>query len=178
MIPERVRVLMNEQIKNELESAYIYQSMAAYFHSLALDGMAHWMRCQVHEETIHAMKFFDHIIDRGGMVKLLDLKQLKTEWISPLEAWDDAYKHEQFITSKINDIMKTVREENDFAAEPLLSWFVNEQIEEEANASRLCEKMKLIGSSKEGLLLLDRELAVRAFPAGSPYDPVAYNAPD
>ena len=87
MIEKLLLKAMNEQIKNELESYYIYLSMAAYFHSLNLDGMAHWMRSQVHEETIHAMKFFDHIIDRGEQVKLLDLKQLKTTWTSPLEAW-------------------------------------------------------------------------------------------
>ena len=176
MIPESVRNLMNEQIKNELESAYIYHSMVAYFHSLSLDGMAHWMRCQIHEETIHAMKFFDHIIDRGGQVKLLDLKQLKATWTSPLEAWQDAYEHEQFITNKINSIMKAAREANDYAAEPLLSWFVDEQIEEEASTSKVCEQLKLIGDSKQGLIMLDKELGTRAFPAGSPYDPLAYNA--
>jgi len=176
MIPDNVRNLMNEQIKNELESAYIYHSMVAYFHSLNLDGMAHWMRCQVHEETIHAMKFFDHIIDRGGKVKLLDLKQLKTTWSSPKEVWVDAYEHEQFITGKINAIMKAAREANDYAAEPLLNWFIDEQIEEEASTSRVLEQMKLIGESKDGLLMLDKELGTRAFPAGSPYDPVAYKA--
>ena len=66
MINERLYKAMNEQIKNELESYYIYVSMAAYFHARNLDGMAHWMRCQAHEEMIHAMKFFDHINDRGG----------------------------------------------------------------------------------------------------------------
>lgn len=167
---------MNEQIKNELESAYIYHSMAAYFHSINLDGMAHWMRSQVHEETIHGMKFFDHILDRGGKVTLLDLKQLKTTWSSPLEAWEDAYKHEQFITSKINNLMKAAREASDYAAEPLLNWFITEQIEEEVNTSKICEQMRLIGNSKEGLIMLDKELSARLFPAGSPYDPLAYNS--
>ena len=102
---------MNEQIKHELESSYIYLSMVAYFHSQNLDGMAHWMRCQVHEETIHAMKFFDHIISRGGAVVLLDLKQLKLTWESPLEAWKDAYAHEQFVTAKIHNLIKIAREE-------------------------------------------------------------------
>ena len=110
MIGDKIQKAMNEQIKNELESYYIYLSMAAYFHSQNLDGMAHWMRCQSHEETTHAMKFFDHIIDRGGEVTLLDLKQIKTTWNSPLEAWQDAYAHEQFITGKINDLRKVARE--------------------------------------------------------------------
>jgi ferritin len=177
MIPQRVRDIMNEQVKNELESTYIYLSMVAYFHEQNLDGMAHWMRVQCHEETTHAMKFFDHIVDRGGTVTLLDLKQLKTSWKSPLEAWKNAYAHEQFITSKIHAILKVVREESDFTAEPLLNWFVKEQIEEEKNTSGITAQMERIGDSKDGLYLLDKELAARAWPAGSPFDPAAYNLP-
>jgi ferritin len=70
MIGEKIRNAMNEQIKHEMESFYIYLSMTAYFHAQNLDGMAHWMRCQAHEEMIHAMKFYDHILDRGGLVTL------------------------------------------------------------------------------------------------------------
>jgi ferritin len=87
MIEKKISDAMNDQIKHELESYYIYLSMVAYFHEQGLDGMAHWMRCQAHEEMIHAMKFFDHIIDRGGTVTLQDLKQIKTTWKKPLEAW-------------------------------------------------------------------------------------------
>jgi ferritin len=175
MISDKLHTAMNEQIKHELESAYIYLSMVAYFHKENLDGMAHWMRCQVHEETIHAMKFFDHLTDRGVAVKLLDLKQLKTAWKNPLEAWKDAYAHEQFITRKIHDLLKIARKENDFAAEPLLAWFVNEQIEEESNTDKVCRQMEMVGNSKEGLFMLDRELGTRIFVAGSPFDPAAYN---
>jgi len=119
MIGKKMRDLMNEQIKNELESYYIYLSMVAYFHSRNLDGMAHWMRCQAHEEMIHAMKFYDHIIDRGGTVELLNLKQLKTKWKSPLEAWQDTLEHEKFITAKIHDLVKLSRKENDIASDTL-----------------------------------------------------------
>jgi ferritin len=176
MIGKKMMECMNEQIKHELESYYIYLSMVAYFHSLNLDGMGHWMRVQAHEEMIHAMKFFQHIIDRGGMVTLLDVKQLKTAWKSPLEAWNDAYAHEQFITSKIHNLVKLGRKENDFASETLLNWFTNEQIEEEANTDRIAKQLALIGDSKEGLFMLDRELGTRMYPAGSPLDPLAYNA--
>jgi ferritin len=165
---------MNMQIKHELESYYIYLSMVAYFHEQNLDGMAHWMRCQAHEEMIHAMKFFDHIIDRGGNVKLLDLKQIKTTWKSPLEAWKDAYAHEQFITGKINELIKISREENDYNAEPLLHWFANEQIEEEKNTDKAVKELEMIDNSTGGLFMVDRELGARVFPAGSPLDPAAY----
>jgi len=176
MIGEKTQAIMNEQIKNELESYYIYLSMVSYFHSENLDGMAHWMRIQAHEEMTHAMKFFDHIIDRGGKATLLDLKQLKTTWQSPLEAWKDAYDHEKFITGKIHSIVKLVRKENDYTAEPLLAWFVNEQIEEEANTEKILRQMERIGDSREGLYMLDRELGARIFPPGSPLDPAAYSA--
>jgi len=174
MIPQRVNEAINGQIKNELESYYIYLSMAAYFHSLSLDGMAHWMRVQAHEEMIHAMKFMDHLIDRGGTVTLLDLKQLKTQWSSPLEAWEDAYKHEQFITSKINELTTIAREERDYPSEPVLAWFSAEQIEEEATSGKIAAEIGMVGEAKAGLILLDRELGQRAFPAGSPFDPASY----
>ncbi len=178
MIPEKVNAAMNEQIKNELESYYIYLSMAAYFHSISLDGMAHWMRVQAHEEMEHAMKFMDHILDRGGKVELLDLKQLKTSWSTPLEAWEDAYKHEQFISSKINELTTIAREERDYPAEPILAWFAAEQIEEEATSSKIVDEVAMVDNAKAGIILLDRELGARAFPAGSPLDPGAYGAED
>jgi ferritin len=173
MIGKKLNDAINAQIKNELESYYIYLSMSAYFHSKALDGMGHWMRVQAHEEMAHAMKFFNHIIDRGGKVALKDLKQLKTSWKSPLEAFQDAHKHEQFISSKINELTSIARQEKEYASEPLLAWFADEQIEEEANASKIAEQLDMVGSDKSGLLMLDRELAARAYPPGSPLNPVA-----
>jgi ferritin len=171
MIGERLSQEMNDQIKHELESYYIYLSMAAYFHSLSLDGMGHWMRCQAHEEMIHAMKFFQHIIDRGGKVVLQDVRQLKTDWSSPLEAFQDATEHERFITGKINDLTSVAREEKDYASEPLLAWFSDEQIEEEATVGKVADELTMVGEDKSGLLMLDRELGQRAYPPGSSFDP-------
>ncbi|MBT4362994.1 MAG: ferritin [Desulfobacterales bacterium] len=173
MINERMLTAINEQIKNELESSYLYLSMTAYFHSESLDGMAHWMRCQTNEEIVHAMKFYNFIIDRGAQVKLLNLSQLKTNWASPIEAWKDAYKHEQQITGNINDLITIAREEKEYASEPLLAWFVEEQIEEEANVSKVVEQLEILENDKPGLLMLDRELGGRAFLQGSPFDPLS-----
>jgi ferritin len=173
MIGKKLNDAMNEQIKNELESYYIYLSMAAWLHSKALDGMGHWMRVQAHEEMLHAMKFFNHLIDRGGKVALKDLKQLKVQWKSPLEVFQDALEHEKFISKKINDLMSIARQEKEFASEPLLAWFTNEQIEEESNATKITEQLEMVGADKSGLLMLDRELAARAYPPGSPLNPVA-----
>jgi len=173
MIGKKLNDAINEQIKNELESYYIYLSMAAWLHSKALDGMGHWMRVQAHEEMLHAMKFFNHLIDRGGKVALKDLKQLKIQWKSPLEVFQDAFEHEKFISKKINDLMSIARQEKEYASEPLLAWFTDEQIEEESNASKITEQLEMIGADKSGLLMLDRELAARAYPPGSPLNPVA-----
>jgi ferritin len=173
MIAERLNTAINDQIKHELESYYIYLSMAAYFHAMSLDGMGHWMRCQAHEETIHAMKFFEHLIDRDGNVVLQDLKQLKTEWGSPLEAFQDAFEHEKFISGKINDLITIAREEKEYASEPLLAWFSDEQIEEEASTGKIADELEMIGEDKSALLMLDRELGARAYPPGSPFDPAA-----
>ena len=174
MIPKRVHEAMNEQIKFEFESFYIYLSMVAYFLSENLDGMAHWMRCQAHEEMIHGMKFFDHIVDRNEPVQLLNVKQLKTSWSSPLEAWKDAYEHEKFISAKIHDIIKIAREEDDFSSDTLLNWFSKEQIEEEQNADKVVKQLEMVGDDKHALLMLDRELGTRVFVAGLPLDPLAY----
>ena len=175
MIPQRVRDEMNVQIKHELESYYLYLSMVAWFHERNLDGMAHLMRCKAHEEMIHAMKFFDHIVGRGGTVELLDLKQHKIAWGSALEAWKDAYAHEQFVSDRIRTITKVVREEMDYTAEPICSWFNNEQIEEESNTAKAVANLEMVGDNRQGLLMLDREMGARAFPPGSPFDPVAYS---
>jgi ferritin len=131
------------------------------------------MRVQAHEEMLHAMKFFNHLIDRGGKVALKDLKQLKVQWKSPLEVFQDALEHEKFISKKINDLMSIARQEKEYASEPLLAWFTDEQIEEESNANKITEQLEMVGADKSGLLMLDRELAARVYPPGSPLNPVA-----
>jgi len=161
MIGKKLNDAINAQIKNELESYYIYLSMSAYFHSKAFDGMGHWMRVQAHEEMTHAMKFFNHLIDRGGKVVLKDLKQLKTAWKSPLEAFQDAYKHEQKISGMIHKLVELAREEKDHATEVFLNWFVEEQVEEESHALQIVEKLKMVGAHPGGLYMLDRELGAR-----------------
>ena len=171
MIGEKTEKAINDQIKHELESFYVYLSMSAGFHEQNLNGMGHWMRCQAHEELAHAMKFYEHILDRGGSVTLFDLKQIHTGRQSPLQSWKTAYEHEKFITRKIKNILKISREENDYASEPLLLWFLNEQIEEEKSTDEIVRQLTMLGDSPNGILMLDRKLALRAFSSGSPLDP-------
>jgi ferritin len=161
MINRKIRDAFNQQIKEELESAYIYMSMAAWFHSQGLDGMAQWMKSQTVEEITHAMKFFDHLVERDGRVEMLPIDIKKTEWSSPLEAFQDAYKHEQYITGKINELAALSNQENDYAANAMLQWFVTEQVEEEASTSKVVRDLEMIGGKGQGLLMLDRELGQR-----------------
>ena len=163
MINQKVRDIMNEQIKWELYSSYLYLAMAAYFDSQGLDGMGQWMRAQAQEEVLHAMKFFNHIKDRDGRVELLAIDQPPSGWSSPAEVFKVAYEHEQKVTGLINNIMKVAQEENDFAAMPMLHWFVDEQIEEEASTSKVAQELKRIGDSGDGIIMLDRELGTRIF---------------
>ncbi len=161
MIGKRMQDAMNEQIKHELESAYLYFSMVAYFESTGMEGMAQWMRVQTQEEVGHAMRFFDHIAERDGRVELSALSKPQKDWASPLEAFKAAYEHEQFITGKINDLVKVATEEADHAAGIMLQWFVTEQVEEEASTSRVVQMLEQVSDSGTGLLMVDRELGTR-----------------
>jgi ferritin len=165
MIGKKIRDAFNEQIQHETYSAYLYQSIAAYFHGRGFDGMGQWMRVQAIEELTHAMKFFDHIIERGGSVELLAIEKPPKTWKSPLAAFKAALKHEQFITGKINDLVKLSNAQKDYASQSMLQWFVDEQVEEEANASKNVQMLEMVGDSGNGLLMIDRELGKRTFAA-------------
>ncbi len=164
MFNKKIQDAMNQQIKNELDSAYLYLSMAAYFESINLPGLAHWMRMQDEEERLHAMKFYDFIHERGGRVILLALDQPAAEFESPLDVFEKTLEHEQKVTALINGLYALAVEEKDYASQIFLQWFITEQIEEEDNAGQIIETLKMIGDSHQGLLMLDRELAQRAAP--------------
>lgn len=163
MINSKVEKVMNEQIVHELYSAYLYLAMSAYFESINLKGAANWMRCQAQEEQLHAMKFYAHIVDRGGRVELTQIDAPPKEWKSVLDAFEEAYKHEQKVTALINDIAKIAMQEADFASSTLLQWLTNEQIEEEASADEIVQQIKMVGENTSALLMLDQKLGARVF---------------
>jgi len=162
MIGQRMQEAMNEQVMHETFSAYLYVSMAAYFHAKGLDGMAQWMMAQAQEEVGHALRFFRHINERGGRVELLAIEKPPAEWDSPLAAYKAALAHEEFITGRIDELVKLAREENDNAAEIMLQWFVTEQVEEEDSVSKVIDMLEIAGEKGPGLLMADRELGQRA----------------
>lgn len=161
MIGKNMEQALNEQIREELGSAYLYLAMAAYFHSQSLPGMARWMEVQVQEELGHAMRIFQHVVERGGRVKLEALPEPKFEWPTPLEAWRAAHAHERYISGRIHQLMELARAEKDYPAEVLLQWFVSEQVEEEDQTRRVVEMLERLGESGRGLLWLDKELGKR-----------------
>jgi len=158
---ESVEKALNNQINAELQSAYLYLSMSAYFESINLKGFANWMRIQAQEEVGHAMRFFKFIFDRNGKVKLLSIDEPEGSWKSPLDAFENVYSHEQKVTGLINGLVDLAKKENDHATENFLQWFIGEQVEEEASALEIVEKLRFIKDSANGLLRLDSELAKR-----------------
>jgi len=156
-----VEKALNDQLFEELASFYLYLAMAADFAAKQLPGMARWMEVQAQEEMGHAMKFYRHILERGGKVTLQALPQPQTSWESPLAAFSAALAHEQHITSRIHALMDLARGEKDYPTEAFLQWFVNEQVEEEAQLEPIIHRLKLVGDHPPALFMLDRELAAR-----------------
>jgi ferritin len=158
---KKIEKAFNEHLNAELFSSYLYLSMANYFEAENLEGMASWMAIQTDEERMHAMKFIDYINDRGGRVVLDQIDKPKTDWDSPLAAFQEAYEHEQLISSKINELVDLSIKENDHAANTFLQWFVSEQVEEEAAAQTIVGKLELIRDNPMGLLMIDQQLGQR-----------------
>lgn len=161
MLKKAVQDAINEQIKGELESAYLYLAMSAYCESANLHGLARWMRVQSQEEVGHAMKLFDFVNDRGGRVILQAIAEPPYEFQSPLDMMEQALKHEQKVTGMINALYELAIKKNDYATQAHLQWFLTEQVEEEKNAHELVEKLKMTGEQSAALLLLDREVGQR-----------------
>lgn len=161
MIPKAMQDAMNEQIKNELYSAYLYLSMAAHFESKTLAGFANWLRIQANEELGHAMKFYDFILERGGEVTLKAIDQPPSSWKSNLEAFEQVLAHEQKVTKNIHDLYELALKEKDYPSQVMLQWFIEEQVEEEKNATEIIEKLKMIEAHGTAVLMLDHELGKR-----------------
>ena len=161
MLSKTIQDAMNEQVKNELYSAYLYLSMSAYCEAANLPGFAHWMRVQAQEEVEHAMKFYHFVYERGGRVALQAIDQPPVEFQSPLHVFEQTLAHEQKVTTMIHDLYTLAVQEKDYASQAFLQWFVTEQVEEEASATQIVETLKRIGDKSHALIMLDKELGQR-----------------
>jgi len=163
MLSKKMQDALNKQTNAELYSAYLYASMSAYFESINLRGFANWMRVQTQEEVMHAYKFYNYINERGGRVVLQAIDAPPHEWDSPLAVFEAVHVHEQKVTGLINDLVNLAVSESDHATNIFLQWFVSEQIEEEASANDVVQKLNLLGDETGGLFMLDREMGQRVF---------------
>lgn len=161
MIKEKVENAINDQINAELYSAYLYLSIEAYFSDCDLDGFASWMHAQAQEEVEHAMRFFDYLNERGGRVELGNVEKPKKEWNSALDAFEDAYEHEQYISKRIDELCELAEGVNDRPTINMLQWFVEEQVEEEDSVGGIVEKLRMVDGKSTGLLMLDSKLGER-----------------
>ena len=167
MMNERMLKALNEQITEENYSAYLYQSMSAHFAFKGLSGFSHWMDMQAGEEMIHARKIYDYILERGGQVKLDTINAPPYEFGTPLEIFEAALEHEEYITGKINDLVDLAQEVKDHATFNFLQWFVAEQVEEEATAGEMVDKLKLIADHTGALFQMDKDMGTRAQPSAA-----------
>ena len=161
MLSEKMQTALNAQIKEELQSAYIYLSMSAESDRLGLPGFANWFKMQYSEELAHADRFFHYVLERNGEVDLHALDKPHVGEESPLSLFEKALSHERHITQCIFKLKDLARDESDHATDVFLEWFVNEQVEEEASTQEVIDKLKLVDGSPNGLFMIDRELASR-----------------
>ena len=168
MLHPRVEAALNAQINAEMWSAYLYLSMAAYCHDAGFTGMANWFQVQFKEEQDHAQILFNHVIARGGRVKLAPIEAVETEWASVLAVFENTLQHEKKVTMLINDLYTIAIEEKDYASQSMLKWFIDEQIEEEETARDYIDALKKIGDHGYGLYMFDKELAARMYTTPAP----------
>jgi len=161
MISKKVLDALNEQINHEFFAAYLYLSMSAYFDAASLPGFAKWTRLQAEEETEHAMKFFDYVADRGGKIALQAIEQPQAEWGSALEVFKAVLAHEQKVTGLINRLYSIAVEEKDYATQVMLHWFIDEQVEEEKNASAIIDMLQMMEEHRGAILNIDHQVGKR-----------------
>ncbi len=163
MLSQSMQDALNEQMKNEFYSAYLYLAMAAYFESEDLPGFANFFRVQAMEELTHADKFYRYICEAGGRARMAAIEEPRNDYESAVDVFRFALEHERKVTAMINRLTDQAIAESDHATRIFLQWFVTEQVEEEASFSAWLAKVRRVEGDGRGLLLLDREAGQRTF---------------
>lgn len=163
----KVSQLLNEQINKEFYSAYLYLEFANYYAAAGLDGFENWYRIQAQEERDHAMLFYQYLQNNDQKVTFEAIAKPDCDLKNNIDPLKEGLKHEQYVTSLINNIYAAAFDVKDFRTMQLLDWFVKEQGEEEKNATDLITKMELYGSDAKGLYMLNSELGARVYTAPS-----------
>jgi ferritin len=160
---KNVEAILNNQINKEFWSAYFYLSMSNYLNANGMSGFSNWMKVQFEEETSHAMKMLDFVNERGGRVILEPIVEVPSEWDGVLNIFEETLKHEEVVTSLINECVNVAIAEKDHATVNFLQWFVDEQVEEEAGVGEIIDQLKMIGCQGNGLYMMDKEFKARVF---------------
>jgi ferritin len=158
MLSKNISSALNKQIRIEAESSQIYLSMACWAEANGLEGISLFMYAQSDEERMHMLKLIKYVNERGDHAQITDLKAPKTSYDTFKGMFEELYKHELFVSNSINELVHITFEEKDYATHNFLQWYVAEQIEEEATAKTILDKINLIGDDKGGLYLFDRDI--------------------
>lgn len=161
MLNPELEAALNDQLGGELYSSHLYLSMSAYCESINMAGAAHWFRMQADEEREHALKFYAHIVDRGGRVSLGAIEAPATDFGSVLGAFERALQAERDVSAAIDRLYAMAVAQGDYAAQAFLQWFVTEQVEEEKQADEMVQTLSAIGNDPATLFIVDRELGAR-----------------
>jgi ferritin-like protein len=159
MISQKMQDALNGQIVAEIWSANLYLSMSFFFEGEGFTGFANWMKKQSQEEMSHAYIIADFVIKRGGKAVLGQIDAVPQSWESPLAAFENVYAHECKVSALINNLLELAKAEHDFASEDFLWQFVREQVEEEATASGIVDRLKRMGAT--AIFNLDQEYGAR-----------------
>lgn len=168
MLSKKIEEALNAQINAEMWSAYLYLSMSTYCHSIGHTGVSNWFKIQYKEELDHAMILFNHVHSRDGRVTLKAIEAVPTEWKSLFDVFEETLKHEEKVTSLINNLYALSLEEKDFATQSMLKWFIDEQVEEEETAQDIIDDLKMIDGNGYGLYMLDKDLGARTYTQAAP----------
>ena len=161
MVTKKMQTALNKQLKLEQDSSYLYLSMSNWCVEQNLLGFANWMKVQAGEEQEHAMKIYKFLQDNNVKVVLDNIDKPKASWKSPREMFENVLAHEQSITKSIHNLYTLAKSENDYASEVMLHWFINEQVEEEASANEVLQKIIMIGDKSTAIWWVDKELKKR-----------------
>ena len=155
-LTSKLEKALNDQLNLELRSSYIYMGMAAHFARTPFSGFAKWMEIQTKEESEHATKFFKYIVDRGGKVTLQAIAEPKSDYPSPLVAFQTSLGHEQHVSASISSLFELAMAEKDFATLAFLQWFLDEQVEEEKNVNEVIAKLEMVGDNRNGIFQVNK----------------------
>ncbi|MBD3392938.1 MAG: ferritin [Chitinivibrionales bacterium] len=161
MISKKMEKALNGQVNKEMYSAYLYMAMSSYSDGMGLKGFANWLMAQYHEEMLHAMKIYEYITRQGGRARVLAIKEPPADFGTPLNMFKKVLEHEKFVTRSINDLVDLALAEKDHATHIFLQWYVTEQVEEEENDNDIIARLEMVGNSKDGLFMVDKDLAAR-----------------